>query len=459
MATKELILGLDVGSSSVRAALFDHAGNLIPKTLVKIERKLKSTLDGGSEIDADAAFRQVIKAIDELLEIAENRKGNITHVATCTFWHSLLGIDKMGKPTTPVLGWADNRSRDHVATLRKKFDERATHNRTGARFHSSFWPAKLLWLKGGNQSGGAGARFTETSRWISVGDYITLKLSDELATSISIASGTGIFNIRENAWDETLIRFLKLKRSHLPPIAGDGHTFRLNAKFAKRWPRLAEAEWFLPVADGAANNIGSGCLTNGKAALMVGTSGAMRVILDITPKKIPEGLWCYRVDHRRSILGGALSDGGGLLDWLKANLKLPNNAESLIAKRSPGANGVTLLPFFAGERSSGYDEYARGSILGLTMANDPVDILQAAMEAVAGRFAEILRQIESVTQVREIVASGGALRTSPVFTRIIADALGRELPLSDTPEASMRGAVLLALETIGKMKIADSDSQ
>jgi gluconokinase len=120
---------------------------------------------------------------------------------------------------------------------------------------------------------------------------------------------------------------------------------------------------------------------------------------------------------------------------------------------------VTLLPFFAGERSTGYDENACGAILGLTMANDSVDILHAALEAIAARFAEILRQIESVAPVREIVASGGALKNSPVFTRIIADALGRRLTLSDPPEASMRGAVLLALETIGKMKIADSVSQ
>ena len=459
MASKDLILGLDIGSSSVRAALFDHAGNMLPPTLVRNERKLKATLDGGSQIDAEKAFRQVLSVIDELLERSKYLKGVVTHIASCTFWHSLLGIDEGGRPTTPVFGWADNRSREHVAALRKKFDERETHNRTGARFHSSFWPAKLLWLKGGNPSRSEGARFDETSRWISIGDYITLKLSGELATSISIASGTGILSIRENNWDDKLVRVLKLKRSQLPMIASDGRTFRLDKKLAKRWPRLADSGWFLPVADGAANNIGSGCTTKGQAALMVGTSGAMRVVLDEPPAKIPEGLWCYRVDHRRYILGGALSDGGGLLDWLRANLNLPKNAESLIAKRAAGANGVAILPFFAGERSTGYDENARGAILGLTMANDSVDILHAAMEAIAARLGGILQQIGSVAPVREIVASGGALKNSPILTRIIGETLGRELTLSDTPEASMRGAVLLALETIGKMKIAESDSQ
>lgn len=441
-----------MGSSSVRAALFDRSGKPLFGTLVKKERKLNATFDGGSEIDADAAFRQVTRAVDEVLDLAP--KGTITHVASCTFWHSLLGIDAEGKPTTPVLGWADNRSRDHVAVLRKKLDERETHTRTGARFHSSYWSAKLLWLRSERPDA-----WSKTEKWISFGDYISHKLSRELFTDISIASGTGIFDIREKTWDEKLLSFLKLERSQLPPVAEDARTFRINAKFPKRWPRLADAAWFPPVADGVANSVGSGCTSQGKAALMVGTSGAMRVVLEEPTAKIPDGLWCYRVDHRRYILGGALSDGGGLLDWMRANLNLPKNAELLIVKRPPGSHGVTVLPFFAGERSPGYDENARGAVVGLTMAHDSVDILHAAMEAIAARFAEILRQIETVTPVRDIVASGGALTNFPVFTRIIADTLGRELTLSDTPEASMRGAVLLALETIGKMKIADSDSR
>jgi gluconokinase len=448
-----VILAIDIGSSSVRAAFFDPTGKLLPKTLVKIERKLKATASGGSEIDARVAFRQVVAAIDGALERAPNAE--ITHVASCTFWHSLMGIDDAGKPTTSVYGWAENQSREFVATLRKKLDERETHNRTGARFHSSFWPAKLLWLQGRNPTGRESVASAETSHWISIGDYITLKLSGELATSISIASGTGIFNLRENKWDDKLLRFLKVKRSQLPTIAPDSRTFRINNKFAKRWPRLANAEWFLPTADGATNNVGSGCVASDTAALMVGTSGAMRVILREPPKTIPDGLWCYRVDHRRAILGGALSDGGGLLDWMRTNLNLPKNAESIIAKRLPAKSSITVEPYFAGERSTGYDENATGSILNLTMANHAVDVYQAAMEAIAGRFAEILRQIETVTPVRNLVASGGALHNSPAFTRIIENTLGREITLSTTPEASMRGAVLLALETIGKIHIAD----
>jgi gluconokinase len=154
-------------------------------------------------------------------------------------------------------------------------------------------------------------------------------------------------------------------------------------------------------------------------------------------------------------MGGALSDGGGLYHWLKENLRLKeddNKTEGEIAKRAPDSHGLTFLPFLAGERSTGYHEHAAGAILGLRSSTDTIDIAQAALEAVAYRFAEIFEQLNSVIKVREIIASGGALRSSPVWTQIISDVLGRNMNLPDTHEASSRGAVLLALETIGKIK-------
>lgn len=443
-----MILAIDIGTSSVRTALYDSAGNIIPKSLVKVERKLRNTFDGGSEIDADKALNQLIAAIDQLLRKSENHKGQITHVATSCFWHSLVGVDSDDKPTTKVLSWADNRSWEQVPTLRKKLDEIEVHNRTGARFHSSFWPAKLLWLRERTP-----VAFAKTERWLSLSDYIALKLFGELSTSVSMASATGLFDIRQCTWDGPLTRLLKIKLTSLPAISKAKQTFAMNKKFARRWPQLSHAEWFPAIGDGAANNIGSGCVSKGRAALMIGTSGAMRVAYRGTPPaKIPDGLWCYRIDRDRIVIGGALSDGGGLYDWLKTNLQVPANAERAIARRPPAAHGLTFLPFIAGERSTGYHENARGAVIGLTSTTDSIDIAQAAMESVGYRFAEILDQLGEVADVNEIFASGGALRSSKGWTQIIADILGRDLTVVDVPEASLRGAVLLALETIGNIE-------
>ena len=446
---QSLILALDIGTSSVRAALYDVDANPIPRAFTKIERALAVTPDGGAEIDADEAFAQVVAAIDDVIKKSARLKGEIGFVASCSFWHSLVGVEANGRPPTKVYGWADTRSGKYTEVLRKRFDENEVHDRTGARFHSSYWPAKLLWLRKKFPD-----IFAKTAKWLSFSDYVALRLFNEAVTSVSMASGTGIFDIRKCVWDEKLLKFLKVKPLNLPSIAdSDSKTFSLNKTFAKRWPRLKDAKWFPAIADGAADNIGAGCVTRTKAALMIGTSGAMRVAYaGEPPKKIPAGLWCYRIDRKRVIIGGALSDGGGLYRWLKDNLKLPRNAEAEMPRRGAASHGLIFLPFLAGERSTGYNEGSRGAIIGLTSSHDAIDILQSAMEGVAFRFAEIFDQLKLVTKVKETVASGGALRESPVWTQIIADVLGRDLLMNDATESSSRGAVLLALESIGKIE-------
>jgi gluconokinase len=154
------------------------------------------------------------------------------------------------------------------------------------------------------------------------------------------------------------------------------------------------------------------------------------------------------------VLGGALNDGGNLVDWCRRTFQLgpPEQVEREIAAMEPDAHGLTFLPFLAGERSPGWVARARAAITGLSLDTKPAQILRAGMEAVALRFELIRAMIcSSFPQAREIVASGGALRESPAWTQILADAMGRPILPSAEPEASSRGAALLALEALGRI--------
>ena len=436
----------------MRAALYEADADLLPRTSVKIERTFTSTADGGAEIDADGAFAEVVAVIDAVLEKPKNIKAEIECVASCAFWHSLVGVDAKGRPTTKVFGWADRRSREYSAVLKERFDEAAVHNRTGAHFHSSFWPAKMLWLRKEFPDA-----FARTTKWLSFSDYVALRLFGAPVTSASMASGTGIFDIRKCDWDAELLRYLRVRRASLPEIAVSDATFKLSTKFAKRWPRLASAKWFPGIADGAADNIGSGCVTRGTAALMVGTSGAMRVAYaGEPPASIPNGLFCYRIDRKRIVLGGALSDGGNLYQKLIKELKVPRNAADEMRRRGAAAHGISCMPFFFGERSTGYHESAVGAFLDTASSHDSVDLLQSAMEAIAYRFAAIWQRLRRVVKVKRVAASGGALRESDVWTQIIADVLGHDLMLGEVAESSSRGAVLLALESLGKIEAIEN---
>ncbi len=222
--------------------------------------------------------------------------------------------------------------------------------------------------------------------------------------------------------------------------------------FAARWPALRDAPWFPMIGDGAAANIGSGCVSPGRVALTVGTTSALRAVVTDPALSLPTGLWCYRVDSRRLLPGGALTEGGGVFAWLRRTLRLgdPIELEAALAGAEPDAHGLTVLPFFAGERSPGWDGDARATIHGLSLATRPEDIARAGLEAVALRIALVYNQLRSVLPAEpQVIAGGGALLSSPAWQQIIADALGVPIAISTIPEASARGAALLALEALG----------
>jgi gluconokinase len=341
-----------------------------------------------------------------------------------------MGVDAKGAPTTPLLTWADTRATEQARELRAQFDEGEIHTRTGCRLHPSYWPAKLRWLKATNPTA-----FNATQQWLGFGEYLCSRLFGETAASVSMASATGLFDQRTCDWDPDLIGEIGVPLETLPRISTD--------------------KTRIVVGDGAANNIGGSCTTKETIALMIGTSGAMRVVYTgEPPEKLPSSLWSYRVSRERVVVGGALSDGGGLLQWLVQSLNTGANTAELqqqLAALEPDAHGLTILPFWSGERSTGWHAEARGGIFGLRQQTTTLEILRAALEAIAYRFALIAHALDDIAPGASVIATGNALRSSPVWLQIIADVLGRPVMLGSASEASMRGAALLALEAVGKI--------
>jgi len=271
-----------------------------------------------------------------------------------------------------------------------------------------------------------------------------------------MASGTGLLNQHTCDWDEEMFSAAGVHMSSLSPIdAHPGGLSGLLPAFEGRWPALARVPWLSAIGDGAASNLGAGCATRERLALMVGTSGALRALWKTESVTVPWGVWCYRADRGRVLLGGALNDGGSLIEWLRRSLRLPALAtlEEAVSGMPTDAHGLTVLPFWAGERSPDWAEDARGAVLGLRLHTTPAEIYRAALEGIGLRFARldaILRQV--VPESREVVATGGALGASPAWRQIMADALGRPVLSTLEEEASSRGAALLALENLGRLE-------
>jgi len=271
----------------------------------------------------------------------------------------------------------------------------------------------------------------------------------------SMASATGLFDQNEQRWDREILEVLPIEEAQLSSIS-DEPWRGLDGEWTERWPGLRDVPWFPAVGDGACSNVGSGCTGSDRLALMVGTSGAMRVLWKADSVDIPDGPWCYRSDAEHCVMGGALSDGGNLIEWLRNTLRLPEpeETEKLLSDMKPDSHGLTFLPLLAGERGPGWADLANGTVAGLSMSNKPIEILRAAMEAVAYRFAIIAEILETASPgEKEVIASGGGLINSPTWTQIMSDTLGKPVKLSGVKEASSRGAALIALQALGGPEI------
>ena len=199
------VLVLDIGSSSVRSSLWDEQGGSQGEA-AQLEHRARAAPDGTAELDPEALFELVAQALDAAMEA----RPDVEAVAISTLWHALLGLDGDGRPLTPIYSWADRRAAAAAARLRGELDEDAVHQRTGCRLHSSYWPAKLAWLRETDAEA-----FERVRTWISPGEYVQRRLLGDATASISMASGTGLLDHRTCTWDEELTRGIE---DRLPPI-------------------------------------------------------------------------------------------------------------------------------------------------------------------------------------------------------------------------------------------------
>jgi gluconokinase len=440
-----MVIAVDVGTSSARASAYDADGRPVAGLYHQAPYEPRLTRDGGVEHDPRLLFAAVATCLDAVC--ARAGRAAVRGVGVTTFWHGLCGFDAAGDAVTPVYMWGDSRSARDADLLRDALDESALHARTGCHLHSSYWPAKLRWL--------ARERPTEVqrvTRWGSFGEHLELTIFGDAATSVSMASATGLFDFAAGTWDPEALAAAGIEPQHLFRVVDRTESRRgLRPEWAARWPALHAVPWFPAVGDGAASNVGSDCIARDRIALNVGTSAALRVATDgLRPP--PRGLWRYGVDREHLLLGGATSEGGNVHAWCRETMRLPDDAvlEQRLDAMPPDTHGLTVLPFLAGERAPGWRGDRRGALFGLSLDTQPIDILRAALEAVALRLALVYRLLAPyAAREHRIVASGAAVTRSRAWTRILADALGHAVTWSHEPEATSRGAALLALNALG----------
>lgn len=458
------VLAMDLGSSSVRAMVFETLGaghlGMVEGALARRPRHLNTAQPGQATFDVDSYLADLVACIDEL-----HGKGlldGVTAVAADSQWHSVVAVDSRGQAVTDLVSWADTRPRRRGAVPGDDELEQL-RQRTGCAFAPMYWTCRLPWLSarmpGGLPAGG---------RFLGLAEYVGLHLLGDPSVSVSMASGTGLLGTAGHAWDTEALELAEAAPAQLPEIAPPDWRGRLAEPWRRRWPQLAGTPWHPVLGDGAAANLGVGCDGPTRAAMTVGTSAAVRTVRPGPgPQHLAPGLWRYCVDRDKVVLGAAYSSGGQLYSWalslwegtstgatgtiggaashsgavsheVRYDLPMPVPA---------GSQGVLVLPWQAGTRPPAVPVPAgQGCVLGLGLGHGGAHIVSAAAEAVCFQLADGLAQLEASAEGQlEVLANGGAIERSPWWQQRLAGAVGRTVSFSTVPETTARGAAALAL--------------
>jgi gluconokinase len=461
-------LGLDLGSSSVRAVVFEAAGPgrlaAVDGAIARRPRHVSSSQPGQATFGADSYLADLVACIDELG--AKGYLEGVTEVGVDCQMHSVLPVDAQGRALADVVSWADTRALPPAGAAVIGPDRRETvRQRTGCAFAPMYWTWRVPWLAAEAGAGTLTDGDRPPARFVGLSEYVGLALLGDATMSVSMASATGLLATAEYAWDEETLELAGIPGAALPPLAPQGWEGRLVGDWQRRWPALAGARWHPALTDGAAANLGTGCDTPSRAAMTVGTSAAVRSIRPAPDQSVlRSGLWRYCVDYSRVLLGAAFSTGGQLYSWALALWEGSLTAGAGGAAMPPGepdddvrygltmpigagSEGVLVLPWHAGTRPPASEVPAgEGTVVGLRLGHNGAHLVSAAVEAVCFQLAGGLADLEAEGGQRlEIVVNGGAIERSPWWQRRLASTLDRPVLCSTVPETTARGAAANAL--------------
>ncbi len=443
------LLIIDIGSSSVRTLLFNDDAILIDNAIVSQSHDFETDNDGSAVADARHLQNLVEKCLDDILTHPSAK--DIRAVGMASFVGNWIGLSADNQAITPVITYADTRSRDDIAMLRDTLngDTDAYHQATGCMLHTAYLPAQFHYFQR-TQPELAAQVHTVTD----IGGYLYRQwFGRDIPISTTVAGWTGLLHTAELAWHKDYIQQFNCDAllDCLPSLANyDTVQSGLSDAYANRWQVLKDVPFYLALGDGAVANVGSGAVDSQHMALTIGTTSALRIVKDID--HVPEGLWRYLVCDGMPLVGGATSEGGNVHQWVVEELGLDTHQlESTLADRSPDQHGLTVLPLLAGERSPGWHPDASGTIHGIRRNTSKLDILQAQLEAVAIRLsliAELLND-EDIT----IMAGGGALHSSPAWMQMIANAFNAPIQSLAEPELTARGVALMLLKSLDNLAL------
>lgn len=450
---KSLVIGLDIGTTSAKAVVFDLKGKLIAETEEMIKTYYPKTdwvEQSPQEVEnaCRIAMKNVIQKVD--LEQYELLATGIS----CAM-HSLICMDENVEPLSNMLIWSDGRSSEQAERLIGTEKGKAIYAKTGTPIHPMTPLMKLVWMRENNDEAYENATYYMTFK-----EYLLQKWFGKSAIDYSMASSTGLLNVKTLDWDEEALDMAGIKREQLSPIVPPTEVFtNIRETVANETGIPAEMPFVIGAADGQLANLGSGATSPGEVNVSMGTSGAIRQFVEGAPVNDEMETFTYAFSEDTSIIGGPTNNGGIVLQWFKDMIEFKGTHDELLAgveNIEPGADGIIFLPYINGERAPLWNQRAKGNFYGLSIGHNKDHLIRAVLEGITFNIYQIGQALEEMAGKSKKITVNGGLSKSRFWVQIMADVFGSEIYISDTHHNAAWGAAWTALVAIQKADSFDA---
>jgi gluconokinase len=449
----QYLIGIDIGTTHTKAVVTTTAAEVL--TEVKAGYPSLQPQPGYHEQDP----QQIVEAVIEVLTKAIHaipRKENILVVSFSAAMHSLMAVDEQGHALTNLWTWADTRSHEIAAFLKDTPPGHRIYQQTGTPVHPMSPLCKIAWMRREMPE-----LFAATHKFISGKEYIVHQLTGKYIVDTALASATGLLDVQTLTWSEDALAFAGIDESRLSMLAEPTDRLPpLKEEYAQLLNLPADTPFINGGSDGSLANIGAGAVLPGEAALTIGTSGAIRILSTKPVQDAGRRLFNYRLDQDNYLPGGAINNGGILLQWFiqtfTDNIQpFDTYLDELLPQAGiiePGAAGLIFLPYVHGERAPVWDAEASGMFVGIKAMHTRAHFLRAILEGVGFSLRQILEALEENGVVIDHLYAGGGFIDSPEWLRIVTDILGKTIHVSHAADASAMGAIYMGMKATGLLK-------
>jgi xylulokinase len=435
-------LGLDLGTSAVKALLLDQNGNVagISRRAYDIETPMK----GYAEQNVDVWVQKTFGVIREVLEESQVPTSKIEMIGLSGQMHGLVILDDQNKPIRPAIIWSDQRSVKQVGYMNNLIGKEKLGEVTANPVATGFFGVSLRWLKENEPQ-----HYQKTAVALLPKDYIRFVLTGEIGTEFTDASGTGLFDVSVVKWSAYMIELMGIRNDMIPSCF---KPYEVAGKITSPIAHLTGLKEGTPVIFGGSDHsmqaLGSGIVKPGMLALNIGSGGQIYSPIQTSTydKQLRMHKFCSVVPGLWNIMGATLGAGLSLNWFLKQILKHDNYSvlDDIAKQTSPGSDGLFFTPYIAGERTPHMDPRATGMFFGLALKHHQLDMLRAIMEGVTYSFKECFEIFSGMGLRKTSIVTAGGGATNRLWRQIISDVFQCEVHHIHVHEEAALGAAMLA---------------